>query len=209
LGVHTKAYFEEEAKFAKKQLEQLHAISDATLTETQQISKELLRYQLQEKVDHYNFKSYLNPILSDAGFHNSLAYMVRPIYTKKQAKTYLKKLQAMPAYIDQHIVLLREGLAYGNSQPKVIFKGYESTYNDHLNKAVRDHYYFQPFLQLPEGWKQQYKDSLVHAAEQAIREQVVPSFASVKKFMETEYLPKTRTSLGVLDTPNGLAYYQN
>ncbi|MCV6628894.1 MAG: DUF885 domain-containing protein [Flavobacteriaceae bacterium] len=209
LGLHTEEFFSQEADFAERQLRLLEEIDDRVLSETEQISKELLRFRLQEKVDHFTYKAYLNPILSDAGFHNSLAYMVRPIYTKKQGEAYLKKLQAMPTYIDQHIVLLRKGLEYGNSQPKVIFEGYESTYNDHLNKAVRDHFYFGPFLQLPEAWPQKYKDSLVYQAEIAIRDKVTPAFRAVKEFMEMEYLPKTRSSLGASHIPNGKAYYQN
>ena len=45
--------------------------------------------------------------------------------------------------------------------------------------------------------------------QNAINKNVTPEFKRIKTFFETEYLPKTRTTLGVSATPNGKAYYQN
>ena len=38
---------------------------------------------------------------------------------------------------------------------------------------------------------------------------MIPQFKRIKTFFETEYLPNTRTSLGVSEIPNGREYYQN
>ena len=104
---------------------------------------------------------------------------------------------------------LREGLAKGVSQPKVIFKGYESTYNDHIVADYKESPFYQPFKKLPSIFSEKYKDSILTAAKETIEEKVIPQFKRIKTFFETEYLPKTRTTLGVSETPNGVAYYQN
>ena len=209
LGVFSKERFEKESAFAKAQLKKLQAISSETLSETERISLELLKFKLQETVDYYEYKSYLNPLLSDSGFHSSWNYMVRPISTYKQAVSYLNKLKALPAVVDQYLPLLREGIEKGVSQPRVIFNGYESTYDSQIVADYKDSFYYEPFLNLPSSISVTQKDSLLVAARSAIEQQVIPSFKRVKVFFETEYLPKTRTTLGISGTPNGKAYYQN
>jgi len=209
LGVFSKERFEKESAFAKAQLKKLNTISPKTLSETERISLELLKFKLQETVDYYEYERFLNPLLSDSGFHSSWNYMVRPITSYKQAVKYLDKLNALPEVVNQYVPLLREGIKKGVSQPRVIFMGYESTYNSQIVADYKDSFYYSPFLNLPESITEEQKDSLETAAKSAIENSVVPAFKSVKAFFENEYFPNTRTTIGVSETPNGDAYYQN
>ena len=209
LGRYDSALEEKDAEFAKTQLARLDSIDAGALTETEHISLQLLRFSLQDRVDEYHFKAYLNPIQSDQGFHLNLNYRVKPILSYSDAKRYLKVLHAIPQFTDEHLVLLREGLRQGHSQPKVIFKGYESTYDAHIVADYTQSNFFSPFLDLPASLSAQQKDSLLGAAMQAIEHQVVPSFKKIKQFFEQEYIPQTRETIGISETPNGQAYYQN
>jgi len=209
LGLFTKEYYKAEAQFAKSILGDLSSINTNQLSETEKISAELLTFILNDKINYFKFDRYLNPLLSDSGFHNNLAYGVRPLSNYDQVKRYLNRLNAVPDYVDQHLVNLREGLEKGISQPKVIFKGYESTYNDHIVANFEDSFYYSPFKNLPSDLSNVQKDSILIAAKEVIQTKVVPEFKRIKQFFETEYFPKTRTSLGVSETPNGDAYYQD
>ncbi|WP_299213630.1 DUF885 family protein [uncultured Dokdonia sp.] len=209
MGLFTKAYFEEESAFAKAQLEKLASISETDLSETEAISLALLRFSLQETIDYTAYERYLNPLLSDSGFHSSWNYMVRPITSYEQAKSYLNRLNALPDAVDQYLPLLREGLEKGVSQPRVIFNGYESTYDSQIVANYEDSFYYEPFKNLPSSLTKAEKDSVLTAAKAAIENRVIPSFKRVKTFFEEEYFPKTRTTIGVSQTPNGSDYYQN
>lgn len=209
MGLFSKERFEKEAAFAKAQLTKLNTISPQSLSETESISLELLKFQLQETIDYNAYERYLNPLLSDSGFHTSWNYMVRPITNYKQAVNYLNRLNSLPDVVDQYVPLLREGIEKGVSQPRVIFNGYENTYNSQLVKDYTKSFYYEPFLNLPSTLSVKQKDSITLAARKAIEGSVIPSFRRVKKFFEEEYLPKTRTTLGVSETPNGKDYYQN
>jgi uncharacterized protein (DUF885 family) len=209
LGLYTEEYYKNEAEFARERLQELKKINKKKLSETEEISAELLRYKLQETIDFYDYEAYLNPLLSDAGFHVSLPYHVRDFSKYKQVKDYLNKLNAIPAYVDQHLVLLRKGIQKGNLQPAVIFKGYEGTYNDQIVDDPKQSYYYSPFLNLPNIMSQQQKDSVLAAAEIAVSKNVIPQFRRVKAFFETEYLPAARKTLGVSEIPGGRKYYQN
>ena len=209
LGLFTKEFYQSEADFAKTILTKLSEVSEMALSETEVISLKLLKFKLKDQIDYFTYERFLNPLLSDAGFHSNLNYSVRPLFSYKAAKNYLNKLNAIPVFVDQHFVNLREGLEKGVSQPKVIFNGYESTYEDHIIADFSDSYFYSPFKNLPESITQYQKDSILSAAKIAIENSVIPQFKRIKTFFEDEYLPKTRTSIGVSETPGGEEYYQN
>jgi uncharacterized protein (DUF885 family) len=179
------------------------------LSETDQISAKLLKFVLQDKIDYYKFERFLNPLLSDSGFHSSLNYQIRPLNNYWEVKEYLRKLNSLTEFVEQHFVNLREGLERGVSQPKVIFEGYESTYNDHIVNDFKESPFYKPFQNLPASLNQSQRDSVLTVAKNTIEQIVVPEFKRIKTFFETEYLPKTRTTLGVSETLNGKAYYKN
>lgn len=209
LGLVTKEHYKNEADFANELLLGLSLIDTTYLDDNDKISFKLLGFKLQDIIDYYEFERYLNPLLSDAGFHSSLGYMVRPLYNYNQAKNYLNKLNAIPDYVDQYFVNLREGLSKGVSQPLVIFKGYESTYNDHITRDHKDNYFYSPFKNLPDDLNQSQIDSILYEGQKAIEESVIPEFKRIKEFFENEYFPNTRTKIGISEIENGLDYYQN
>lgn len=208
LGDYSESKFEKRAFFCDSLLTQLQALNPNTLKEDDKVSFKLLEFVLNEVVIKYKFKTHWNPILSDAGFHSSLTYQVRPITTKKDALKYLEKLKAIPLYIQQQTELIRKGLDAGMGQPLIIFKGYESTYEQHITATAEENFYYSTFLKLPTQLSQEEIDSIQIAAKEVILENVIPSFKSIKTFFEDEYYPNTRKSIGISNIPNGKAYYQ-
>ena len=209
LGLFTREYYKAEAKYAEDQMQYFGCIKINELSETDQISAKLLKFVLQDKIDYYKFERFLNPLLSDSGFHSSLNYQIRPLNNYWEVKEYLRKLNSLTEFVEQHFVNLREGLERGVSQPKVIFEGYESTYNDHIVNDFKESPFYKPFQNLPASLNQSQRDSVLTVAKNTIEQIVVPEFKRIKTFFETEYLPKTRTTLGVSETLNGKAYYKN
>ena len=209
LGNFSEEYFRSEKEFAENLLIKLSHIDVNKLDENDNISFELLSFVLEDIVAYYDFERFLNPLLSDSGFHSSLVYNVRPMYNYNQIKNYLNKLNSIPQYVDQYLPLLRKGLKKGVSQPLIIFNGYESTYNDHITKDFELNYFYSPFKTLPNGLSQTQKDSVLIEAKKAIENSVVPQFIRIKDFFEKEYYPNTRTTVGVSETPNGAEFYQN
>ncbi|MDA0984700.1 MAG: DUF885 domain-containing protein [Bacteroidetes bacterium] len=209
LGDYRELSFEKYATFCDSLLTELNTMDSTLFNEDDLISYTLLKFVLNETLEKFKFKSHWNPILSDAGFHSSLTYQVRPITSKKGALNYLKKLKAIPDYIDQQTQLIRKGLKVGMGQPLVIFKGYESTYDQHITSTAEENFYYSPFLDLPAPLTPEEKDSLQQAAKKVLLEEVIPTFKFVKTFFEEEYYPNTRQTIGVSETPNGKDYYQS
>jgi uncharacterized protein (DUF885 family) len=209
LGLFTKDHYESEAKFAQDLLSQLADLDADDLSENDLISYKLLKFELNDIIDYFKFERFLNPLLSDSGFHSSLNYIVRPLGSYVKVKEYLNKLNSLPEFVDQNLTNIRIGLEKGVSQPFVIFDGYESTYNEHITINHLDNYFYSPFKNLPNDISDIQKDSINRVAKLTIEQVVVPQFKRIKEFFENEYYPKTRTEIGISSTPNGNAYYQN
>ena len=170
---------QEKAEFAERQLKRLDSVSEDTLSETEAISLQLLRFVLQNRIDAYTYRMYLNPVQADQGLHLDLNYRIKPILSYGDARAYLNVLNAIPDYTEQQMGLIRIGLEEGISQPKIIFEGYESTYDQHIVSDFSESPFYAPFEKLPAGMDAYQKDSVLLAAKKAIRTNVVPSFKKI------------------------------
>lgn len=209
LGDFSESRFKKEYEFYSKIKDRLSSISLRGLSENEKISYHLLVFIIENEINNYKFNIRYNPILSDSGFHNSIIYNVRDLVNEKDAIRYLELLKAIPLYVEQNIVLIQKGIDIGISQPKIIFKSYESTYEQHITKDYKKNYYYTPFINLPENIKKPLKDSLILKAQKIITKSVIPSFKKIKSFFEKNYYPFTRNHISIASTPNGAEYYKN
>lgn len=195
-------------RFYQTQHAVLSALKTDDLKMNDRIDLELMKYRVQAQLNYYEFKEYLNPILSDEGFHTRLAHEARAQFgTAREFRSYINKLKAIPGYTQQQLALIRKGLEQGISQPVVALKGYESTYNTHIVDSAEKSVFFQPFKTRPGQFAQSTWDSLLAEVKQAITADVVPAFKQIRRFFETEYYPKARKSLGISAYPFGRDYY--
>ena len=207
---NTIKYHQAEADFAKEIIEKLEMISVDGLSETEIISRELLLFVLQHKIDSNKYKMYLNTITNENAFHLNLARMGnRTLEDKKQVLDYLKRLDSLPQRIDYNINLLRASIKEGMAQPRAVFSNYDYTYNKHIVSYSTESEFYKPFLNLPESLSNRLKDSIVKVARKSVQKNVIDQYKKIKSFFENEYFPNTRKGLGISTIPNGKEFYQN
>lgn len=211
LGRYTEEDFKARADFASKMIEKLRAIDTSEMEFTDQISVELMIYRMQEDIDHYQFQAYLNPILVDAGFH--IGFASRPdryrFRSTQDYEKYIRDLKAFPKYAEQHIELMRKGLAIGIAQPKAILDGYDVTYNTHLVADYKESSFYTPFLKLPDSFSESEKSDLLKKGQDAVENGALAGYQLVKSFFDQEYIPNAPDKTGASHWPKGVAYYQN
>jgi uncharacterized protein (DUF885 family) len=184
--------------------------ADKTSLSTEgQINLELVKYDVEDELSTWQYKSYLNPILADEGFHTGLAAMGSQVLSsKKECENYIRRLKDIPRFVGENLALMRKGLQLGICQPRAILNGYENTYQQHIVTDYTKSVFWKPFLKKPfaisdEDWKKITEDG-----KAAVEQYAVEAFKTIKAFFDKEYLPKTRTTIGVSNFPDGLAYYQ-
>jgi uncharacterized protein (DUF885 family) len=209
LGSYKEEDFLRRYNFFKAIDQKLKSIEKSKLSFDEDINVELLEYSIEDEIWNYTYKSYLNPILSDEGFHTRLPGNASGVFTsKKDYDAYIKWMRDVPRYVQEHLDLMRKGLSLGISQPRSILGGYENTYQQHIVDTIEKSVFWKPFLQKPfavndEDWKK-----IKEEGAKLVSENMIGSFRRIKTFFDNEYLPKTRTTIGVSNFPNGLAYYQ-
>ncbi|HEX8329696.1 MAG TPA: DUF885 domain-containing protein [Hymenobacter sp.] len=194
----------------KKIAADLAKINPKSLSFDDEINLALLQHEVRGEVAEYQFKEYLNPILSDAGFHTSLAGRANTVISSaKDAEQYLKVLRDVPRYVDEHLQLMRKGLALGISQPKAILTGYENTYTQHIVGQPEQSVFWKPLAVKPAAISTADWAAFQATAASIIQQDVVGSYRKINTFFDQEYLPKARVTLGAAAFPDGKAYYED
>jgi len=207
---NTAKYYQAEAEFAKKLKNELEQVSNEGLSESELISKELLLFVLQDKIDANKYETYLNTITNENAFHLNLSRMANTTFkNKKQVIKYFERLDKLPQRVDYNLDLLRAAYKKGTAQPRVVFKNYDDTYNKHIVSDATTSDFYKPFNKLPETFSEDLKDSILKSAKVSVQKNVVAQYKKIKTFFEEEYFPNTRKGLGVSTTPNGTDFYQN
>lgn len=210
LGSYKEEDFQRRYQFYLGENNQLKDADTTGIAFDDLINIELLKYITEDEISAVRYKAYLNPILSDEGFHTGLAAMGSEILTSaKDFEKYIERLKDIPRFVDEHLGLMRKGLVLGICQPRSILNGYENTYEQHIVNEVEKSVFWKPFLQKPSGVTGEEWKSIREKGKDAVMNYAVKGFSEIKNFFDKEYLPKTRTTIGASNFPDGLAYYQD
>lgn len=191
-------------------LGKLKGINKEALSFDDQVNLELIMHDILDEVAGYQYKAYLNPILSDMGFHTSLAGRGNTVInTKKDAEDFLKTLRDIPRFIDQNIVLIRTGLANGVHQPKVILPGIFDPFTLLVTDTVEKFVLWKPFAKKPQYISESEWSAYQTTAKEILKTNVIPGFKKLNDFFQKEYIPKARTTLGASNFPNGKEFYED
>ncbi len=200
---------ERRAAKAAEFLGRLDAIDTSAFTHDDRVNADLLRFILKHKIALAKFRPWRIPFLADSGFHSDIGHAVgsTPFRTESDYQTYLARLAALPAYIDQQKENMRIGLAEGFTQPKEIIPLIIPSFEAMAPDSAGEHILYAPFIKMPSSISTRHQDAIRIEARMVIKNHVIPAFASLAAFMKEEYLPNARDTLGISETPDGEAYY--
>ena len=100
----------------------------------------------------------------------------------KDYEDYLSRLRAIPAYFDQHVALMREGLRTGFTSPRVALEGYDATMRPHVVSDAGEERLLEAVRGLPPGVPAAEAERLRAAGREAIDAGVVPAYRSLLEF---------------------------
>jgi uncharacterized protein (DUF885 family) len=189
-------------------LERLHAIDRASLTADQQLNYDTFDWILQRAVERQRFREYLRPLDQHNGAQlaNGITE-VMPFRAAADYRNYLSRLAALPARIDQEIALMNEGLAAGNTPPRVLIERVPAQIARQIVVDPERSPCYQPFLRMSEGISSEERAALQAQAQATIRDRVVPAFRKLQDYVGSRYLPRARPTIAASDLPDGPAYY--
>lgn len=192
-------------------LARLEAIDRSNLSQDDRTNYDLFKFIVGHRTTLAKYQQYRIPILSDSGFHMSVQRMYEsmPFASMQDYEKYLSRLRALGPYFEQNIENMRDGLADGFSQPKIILEGIVPSITGAIVEQPTDSIFYSPFNNIPAHFNDEDADRLRKEAASVITETVVPSYRRFLQFFADEYMPGARDTLGASSLENGQAYYED
>jgi uncharacterized protein (DUF885 family) len=204
------AALERSHELDEKALADLARIPRAQLPVAEQLNYDLFEREYRNRLEAWPFKPQLysfshreslpvaNEVVELIGFR-----------TVKDYEDWIVRLERLGTYVDQNILLLKQGQRERRTQPRSVMSRVPSQIAAQLVAKPEDSPYYAPFRKFPDSIAGADRERLAAKARDAIGKVVIPAYGRLDTYFSKEYLPKLRTTDGVWDTTDGGAYYQN
>lgn len=202
------AAYERRLRDARDRLARLRALDRTGWSEQDNTDADLLAYELQLALDAAPLHKEQLPIDAMSGPHIWLPQLPDrvPLRTRAQVEGYVARLEAIPAHLEQVLTQLRAGLAAGRVPPKVVLRRSASQAREQASPEIAQDPTRSPFYKpfATGAWG----EALSERAARAIRDGIVPAFTRFSDFLEQEYVPRGRDSVGISQGVDGLKAYE-
>jgi prolyl oligopeptidase len=190
-------------------LKQLAAIDPAKLSANDRLNYRLFRRQFELDVEEFPFHWHLIPLnqregIQDAG---SLADVLR-LATLKDYSDWLIRLDTFPKYLDDTIILMREGIRQKMLLPRIVMERVPHQIARQIVDNPQQSLFFKPFKKFPEEIPEGERELLIAAGRRAISGKIVPAYRRFAEFFEKEYLPACLPEVGAWQLPRGKELYE-
>jgi len=202
---------------AEADLAALERIDRSTLGADDRISYDVFKYQTEiglrgfepkllaativRPIDHFGGFQVLVPDLSSGAG-------AAPFKTVKDYDDNLKRLPDYVVYLDRAIGRMREGLAKGVTNPRLVMANVVGQLDALVPPKVEDSVFYKPVTIFPGDFSAADKTRLTAAYTAFIRDQLNPAQTRLRDFLRDTYIPQARTTVGLGDMPGGKALYR-
>src|SRR6266550_440081 len=173
----------------------LRAIDRARLNPTDQLNYDLFRRNATDALEESRFPGELMPITQLNG-------------VQQDVPSTIARLRAVPVLVNQTVVLLQRGLTARVTPPRITLRDVPSQAQDLVVDDPLTSPLLAAFTHFPADVPAADQQRLRSAAIAAYRDSVAPAFRGLSAFLRDTYAPGARTTTGMRDLPNGLAWYQ-
>jgi uncharacterized protein (DUF885 family) len=197
----------------KSFLHQVKALDASGFEEQDRISYQILVRDLEESLEGYSHPSQLLPLNQFYGVPNFFAQLgsgtsIHPFKTVENYRDFLGRVDGFERWVDQAITNMRKGIEQGIVQPSVLMERTLPQLSAHIVENVQESIFYRPIRDLPETFASDEKAMLTQLYSEAILNQIIPAYQRLHDFVKDEYLPKARSTAGMLHLPGGRDWYR-
>ena len=213
----TDDYFAAERGAAEADIAALARIDRAALSADQRVSYDTFKWQrtidlrgLQpdllaltavRPIDHFNG---LHTLFSELSSGDGVA----PYKTVADYRAGLMRNVDFVRFADNAIERMRQGLASGVVQPKLVMENVVQQLDMMIADGVEGSAFYRPVTKFPADIPADQQLRLRAAFAQAIRGDILPALTRLRDFIRTDYLPRARTSVGLGEMTGGAELYR-
>jgi uncharacterized protein (DUF885 family) len=190
--------------------------SDADLSPNDGISLAMLREQLTNAREYYSGALFetarMLPIDQFQGLHAAFAADAAgagayPFKTPADYDQALHRADAYARWADDAIARMREGLEAGVVLPRMVVQRILPQLQAHFGKPARMTEFWRPIAAFPVSFAPADRARLRSAYQTKITTVIEPAYRRLFEFLQHDYLPHARASVGLGEIPGGAALY--
>lgn len=202
----------QEATFNAAWLARVKAVDIAPLGDSERLSVEILRRNLERAIEGDRFPDHLIPINQFYNLASTFAQLgsgtgAQPFKTVQDYDNWATRAAQIPVLFDQAIVNMREGVAQGITQPDVLMVKAIGQLDALATATPQDSLFWKPVAQFPDDFSAADKARLTERYRTLIAGTVLPAYVKLRNYLRDEYLPKARKTVGLDALPDGAAWY--
>jgi len=189
----------------------LKTINRAALSEDNLVNYDLLIDSLEAKVRAQQFPVHYLQMNQMGGPQQDMAALLAmmPKARVGDLENQIARMEALPAYIDQSISLMKKGLEAGVTPPAITLRDVPQQIRNQLVDDASQSPLLTGFTEVPASIDPLQADTLRKRAETVYSQQVVPAYERLLEFTENMYLPGARASIAMREMPDGEAWYRH
>ena len=188
-------------------LEDLRKLDQSSYSEADRTDFDLIQYRLMTSIAQSKYKGFQTPISSISGPQIWLPQMGSrlPMTTQKHREMYVQRLRGVDVLIGDHMDNMRAGIQSGRVPPKVILESVVDQVLAQCSGGIREDAskspFYEPFLSLDAS------DPLAVEAREIIADRIIPVYTELALFLQNEYIPSCRDTIGASDGVDGIDGY--
>jgi len=192
----------------REALDTLRKIDIRQLSPDDQLNYRLFEQEYDMRVQQQPYPLHLIPLNQRGGIQDqsNLSRSLR-FDTIADYEDWLKRLQALPAQIDQTMVLMKEGMQSGMLHPKVIMQRIPAQIRQQIVAQPADSLYYDAFRTFNIELTDAEKTRLQQSARRVIGEEIEPAYQRFLTFFTEEYIPASFDQVGCWQRTNGRQMY--
>lgn len=209
------AYAQMRLSNKKREMAELLAINPAMLGPVDRLAWQVFHYKTAEVLTDFSSGLFeikrmvpLDPSFGlQVSFPDAASGAGAPFVTVQDYENGLSRLKGFAGYLRMTIVRLKEGLAQGYVQPRIVVTNVLAEVDVALAAAPEDSAFYQPIRNMPASIPGAERARLAQAYLAVIRDDVLPGYALWKTYLTETYLPRARQAPGLWAMKDGARIY--
>ncbi|MED5618368.1 DUF885 domain-containing protein [Ideonella sp. BN130291] len=197
----------------ERTLKALQGVDPRHFNRQQRVTYELLKYEAQQRLAMLAFPTHLLPLEHMNSMPVRLAQWAsgtgpQPMKTAAHYEHYLARLKHLPAWIDQAMANMDEGIAKGIVQPRALIERLMPQLDALLPADPARSPYLLATREFPAGIAPEDQERLRAAYRNTVDQSIAPAIQRLRSYLHERYLPKCRDTAGLGALPGGAAWYR-
>jgi uncharacterized protein (DUF885 family) len=209
----TDSFRKKQGDFFDKYEQELASVDFEKLSPEEKNSCDIIKWEVEVGKNILQQNGNLMPVHQFWGTHLTMAQLAvgesaQPFKTEKDYKNFAKRMDLYAVWLDSAMVYMKKGVKKGVILPKALTLKLIPQFNDMVTPNIEDNLFYTTIKSMPSSFTDAQKNAIKNEYTATINNKLIPRFQKMSAFLQTDYLPASRTTSGIGSLPSGENLYK-